>query len=155
MQPRGPGAGRTGATRGAASAGAQLDHDVEPAIAAALARLKPAEGEGRGWERSLAARVMSRVEREIERRVESPSLWQLIARWPAPLVPAAAAAAALALVLSTEIGWLASPATDRGATIYAEVPAVLSGDPLAHLVSDPVLTLIGTGSSVAEGERTP
>ena len=100
----------------------------ERTLGALLERLRPRERARPGWEHAFAARVL--------------------ARWPVPLVPAAAAALAVAIVLAGDGGFSATPGLQDG----SEVEAVLSGDPLSAVVSDPVLALIAADGTA---EVTP
>jgi len=120
----------------------------ERTLGALLERLRPRERARPGWEHAFAARVLARAQGELARRAETLSLWQLLARWPVPLVPAAAAALAVAIVLAGDGGFSATPGLQDG----SEVEAVLSGDPLSAVVSDPVLALIAADGTA---EVTP
>jgi hypothetical protein len=120
----------------------------EEALAAALARLRPRGEIPVGWEERFAARVLARAHGELTRRAEVPSFWQLLSRWPAPLVPAAAAALALALLVVSN----GEPAISQGVGNESSVEVALGGDPLAAVVTDPVLTLIAAESN---SEATP
>jgi hypothetical protein len=122
--------------------------DDDRALEATLARLRPRAEARPGWEDGFAARVLARAQGEIARRAVAPSLWQLLARWPAPLVPAAAAVLALAIVLAGNGGFSTSPGLQDG----SDVQAALRGDPLSAVVTDPVLALI---AAEATGEVTP
>jgi len=124
------------------------DGEDERALGAVLARLRPESRARPGWEGAFVARVLSRAQGELDRRAEAPSFWQLLTRWPAPLVPAAAAALAVAIVLAGDGGFSATPGLQDG----SEVEAVLSGDPLSAVVSDPVLALIAADGTA---EVTP
>ena len=124
----------------------RTDHDGEEEriLGALLARLRPRRRVRPGWEDAFTARVLARARGELTRRAETPSWWQLIARWPAPLVPAAAAALAIAIVVAGNGGF----ATASDLADGSDVTAALAGDPLSAVVTDPVLALFaadGTG----------
>jgi hypothetical protein len=121
------------------------DHEREEdrALEALLVRLRPRAAARSGWEDAFAARVLARSRAELVRRTEAPSLWQLLTRWPAPLVPAAAAALAAVLLVVGNDGFSAAARAHDG----SDLTAALAGDPLSVVVTDPVLALFVTDVS--------
>lgn len=122
--------------------------DDDRTLEAVLARLRPRDRAHPGWEDGFASRVLARAQGELSRRAAAPSFWQLLARWPAPLVPAAAAALAVAIFLAGDGGFSTAPGLEDG----SDMQATLRGDPLSAVVTDPVLTLIAAAGA---GEVTP
>ena len=107
--------------------------DIDLRLGEILGPLKqPAIAPAPGWARGFAARAVARAGAELERRRRPPSFWQLLVRWPSPLVPAAAAAVALVLFLA--------PA--REPLPAGEAEFVLTGEPLDLVFDDPVLELV-------------
>jgi hypothetical protein len=125
-----------------------MSEDIDLRLGEILGPLKqPAIAPAPGWARGFAARAVALAGAELERRRRSLAWWQLLVRWPSPLVPAVAAVLALVLALG--------PARLAGPRLPAsESEFVLTGEPLDLVFDDPVLELVrpAAGSGEWSGE---